>query len=31
MQFKMIIDQTKDEEIVATVHAPSALTEKIQQ
>jgi DNA-binding LytR/AlgR family response regulator len=31
MKFKMIIDQTKDEEIVATVHAPSALTEKIQQ
>ena len=31
MQFKMIIDQTKDEEIVATVHAPSDLTEKIQQ
>lgn len=31
MKFKMIIDPTKDEEIVATVHAPSALTEKIQQ
>ena len=31
MKFKMIIDQTKDEDIVATVHAPSALTEKIQQ
>ena len=31
MKFKMIIDQTKDEEIVATVHAPSDLTEKIQQ
>ena len=31
MQFKMIIDKTKDEEIVATVHAPSDLTEKIQQ
>ena len=31
MKYKMIIDQTKDEEIVATVHAPSDLTEKIQQ
>ena len=31
MKFKMIIDQTKEEEIVLTVHAPSALTEKIQQ
>ena len=31
MKFKMIIDPTKDEEIVATVHEPSALTEKIQQ
>ena len=31
MKFKMIFDQTKDEEIVATVHAPSDLTEKIQQ
>jgi DNA-binding LytR/AlgR family response regulator len=31
MKFKMIIDQTKDEEIVATVHSPSGLTEKIQQ
>ena len=31
MKFKMIIDPTKDEEIVATVHAPSDLTEKIQQ
>lgn len=31
MKFKMIIDKTKDEEIVATVHEPSALTDKIQQ
>ena len=31
MKFKMIIDKSKDEEIVATVHAPSELTEKIRQ
>jgi len=31
MKFKMIIDQTKDEEIVATVHEPSPLTERIRQ
>ena len=31
MKFKMIIDPTKDEEIVVTPHAPSELTEKIQQ
>lgn len=31
MKFKMIIDPTKDEEIVITTHAPSELTEKIQQ
>lgn len=31
MKFTMIIDKTKDEEIVATVHAPSELTEKIRQ
>ena len=31
MKFRMIVDQTKEEEIVATVHAPSGLTEKIQQ
>lgn len=31
MKFKMIIDQTKEEEVVATVHGPSALTERIQQ
>lgn len=29
MKFKMIIDKTKDEEIMATVHAPSQLTEAI--
>ena len=31
MKFKMIIDETKEEEVVATVHGPSTLTEKIQQ
>ena len=31
MKFKLIVDKTKDEEIVATVHEPSALTEQIQQ
>lgn len=31
MKFKMIIDKSRDEEIVATVHAPSELTEKIRQ
>ena len=31
MKFKMIIDKSKEEEIVATVHAPSELTEKIRQ
>lgn len=31
MKFKVIIDKTKDEEIVATVREPSALTEQIQQ
>ena len=31
MKFKMIIDKTKEEEVVATVHGPSTLTEKIQQ
>jgi len=29
MKFKMIIDKTKDEEITATVHAPSQLTEAV--
>jgi DNA-binding LytR/AlgR family response regulator len=31
VKFKLIIDKTKEEEIVATVHEPSALTEKIEQ
>ena len=31
MKFKMIIDKSKEEEIVATVHAPSELTVKIRQ
>ena len=31
MKFTMIIEKPKDEEIVATVHAPSELTEKIRQ
>lgn len=31
MKFKIIIDPTTEEQIVATVRAPSALTEKIQQ
>ena len=31
MKFKMIIDKTKDEEIVATVREPSKLTETIAQ
>ena len=31
MKFRLIIDKTKEEEIVATVHEPSALTEQIQQ
>ena len=31
MKFRMIIDKTKEEEIVVTAHAPSLLTEKIQQ
>lgn len=30
MKFKLIIDKTKDEEIVATVHAPTALTDQIK-
>lgn len=30
MKFTMIIDKNKDEEIIATVHAPSALTEKLE-
>lgn len=31
MKFKLIVDPTKEEEIVATVHAPSELTEQLQQ
>jgi len=31
MKFKLIIDKSKEEEIVATVHAPSPLTDRIQQ
>lgn len=31
MKFKMIIDKTKDEEVVVTAHGPSALTERIEQ
>lgn len=30
MKFRLIIDKTKDEEVTATVHAPSALTEQIE-
>lgn len=30
MKFKMIIDKTKDEEVVATVHTPSALTQELE-
>ncbi len=30
MKFTMIIDKDKDEEVVATVHAPSVLTEKLE-
>lgn len=31
MNFKLIIDKTKDEEVVATVHCPSALTDRIEE
>ena len=31
MKFRLIIDKTQEEEIVATVREPSALTEQIQQ
>ena len=31
MKFTLIIDNKKDEEVIATVHAPSALTERIEQ
>ena len=30
MKFTMIVDKTKEEEVVATVHNPSALTEKLE-
>lgn len=30
MKFKLIIDKTKDEEVVATVHGRSALTDEIE-
>ena len=30
MKFTMIIDEAKDEEVVATVHSPSALTEQLE-
>ncbi len=30
MKFKMIIDKSKEEEVIATVHAPSPLTEQIE-
>ena len=30
MRFRMIIDKTAEEEVVATVHEPSGLTEKIE-
>lgn len=30
MKFKLIIDKEKEEEVVATVHAPNALTEEIE-
>ena len=31
MKFKLIIDKTKDEEIIATVHRRSALTDRIEE
>ena len=31
MKFKLIVDRSKDEEVVATVHEPSDFTEKLQQ
>lgn len=31
MKFKLILDQTKDEEVVVTAHTPSALTEQIEK
>ena len=31
MKFRLIIDPTADEEVVATVHSPSALTDRLEQ
>lgn len=31
MKFKLIVDPTREEEIVATVHKPSALTDQIER
>ena len=31
MKFKLIIDREKDEEVVVTAHAPSALTDQIEK
>ena len=31
MKFKLILDQTKDEEVVVTAHTPSALTDQIEK
>ena len=30
MKFRLIIDKTKEEEVVATVHAPSQLTDRLE-
>ncbi len=30
MKYKLIIDKDEDEEIIAKVHAPSSLTEQIE-
>lgn len=30
MNFRLVIDKTKDEEVVATVHAPSDLTQRLE-
>lgn len=31
MKFRLVIDKDKDEEVVVTAHAPSALTDEIQE
>ena len=31
MRFRLIIDKTAEEEVVATVHEPSGLTRQIQE